>query len=92
MVFWIDGFLLDDFFISCCYHNYAGGDEEPAAKRSRSERVEGERLIQQFVLKAQELVEGSLPEAVVRATMEDMKREISTSDNAYVKAVIQSCV
>ncbi len=71
----------------------AGGDKEPAAtKRSRSERVEGERLIQQFVLKAKELVEGSLPEVEVKATMDDMKREISTSDNTYVKEIIQSCV
>ena len=71
---------------------HAGGDEEPAAKRRRSERVAGERLIQQFVLKAKELKEGPLPAAEVKATMDDMKREISTSDNAYVKAVIQSCV
>ncbi len=54
--------------------------------------MEGERLIQQFVFKDKELVEGSLPEVEVKATMDDMKREISTSDNAYIKAVIQSCV
>ena len=49
-------------------------------------------LIQQFVLKAKEFVEGSLPEAKVKATMDNMKWEISTSDNASVKEIIQSCV
>ncbi len=42
----------------------------------RSERVEGERLIRQFVLKAKELKELGLSilEAEVKATMDDMKK------------------
>ncbi len=66
-------------------------DGEPAAKRHRSDRVEGERLIQEFVAKAKELKEQSLPKAKMEAIMNDMKREISASENSYVRAVIQSC-
>ncbi len=67
------------------------GDDVPAAKRRRSDRVEGERLLQQFVVKAKELKESSLSDLEVKAIMDDMKREISTNDNTYVRAVIQSC-
>ena len=67
-----------------------GGDDEPAAKRRRTERTEGEKLIKEFVVHARKLKKSSLSKEEVKTRMDEMKREISANDNAYVQAVIQS--
>ena len=44
------------------------------------------------MVQARKLKESALSEEEVKARMDEMKREISANDNAYVQAVIQSCI
>lgn len=67
------------------------GSEEPSAKRHRSESMEGEKLIAEFLTRVKELLKRSLSEDDLKTEIEKMKKDITAHDNAYVQAVINSC-
>ncbi|XP_042363593.1 DNA mismatch repair protein Msh2 [Plectropomus leopardus] len=63
-------------------------EEEPEAKRRRTDKQEGENLIEEFLEKAKSLPAATMSEEEVKATLRKMKRELVAKNNAYVAEIL----
>ncbi|XP_056285189.1 DNA mismatch repair protein Msh2 isoform X1 [Pseudoliparis swirei] len=65
--------------------------EEPEAKRRRTDKQEGENLIQDFLEKAKSLAAATLSDEEVKAALKKMKQELVAKDNAYITDILSRC-
>ena len=67
---------------------------EPAAKRKKTEAEEGERMISEFLSRAEQLFEGQrrgeVSEDEVQQQLQDMKIEVMASKNPYIQEILAS--
>lgn len=71
------------------------GDGEPAAaKRKKTEAEEGEKLISEFVSRAEQLAEGQrrgeVSKEEAQQQLEAMKKEVMASKNLYIQNILAS--
>uniref|UniRef100_A0A673BEH9 DNA mismatch repair protein n=1 Tax=Sphaeramia orbicularis TaxID=375764 RepID=A0A673BEH9_9TELE len=67
-------------------------DDEPEAKRRRTDKQEGEILIQDFVEKAKSLPAATMTDEEVKAELGRMKKELVAKGNAYITEILARCV
>ncbi|XP_056222859.1 DNA mismatch repair protein Msh2 [Seriola aureovittata] len=67
-------------------------EEEPEAKRRRTDKQVGENLIQDFLEKAKSLPAATMSEEEVKAELRRMKQELATKNNTYVTEILARCV
>ncbi|KAI3365117.1 hypothetical protein L3Q82_010238 [Scortum barcoo] len=67
-------------------------DEEPEAKRRRTDKQEGEKLIQNFLEKAKSLSAATMSEDEVKAALRKMKQELVGKNNTYITEILARCV
>lgn len=67
---------------------------EPAGKRKKTEAEEGERMISEFLSRAEQLFEGQrrgeVSEDEVQQQLQDMKIEVMASENPYIQEILAS--
>ncbi|XP_068439962.1 DNA mismatch repair protein Msh2 [Clinocottus analis] len=63
-------------------------EEEPEAKRRRTDKQVGENLIQDFLKKAKSLAAASLSEEEVKAALKKMKQELVAKNNTYITDIL----
>ncbi|XP_058477370.1 DNA mismatch repair protein Msh2 [Solea solea] len=66
-------------------------EEEPEAKRRRTDKQVGEDLIQDFLDKAKSLPAASMTEEEVKAELRRMKQELVAKNNTYISDIIARC-
>ncbi|KAG7507872.1 DNA mismatch repair protein Msh2 [Solea senegalensis] len=66
-------------------------EEEPEAKRRRTDKQMGEDLIQDFLDKAKSLPAASMTEEEVKAALRRMKQELENKNNTYISDIIARC-
>ena len=71
------------------------GDGEPAAaKRKKTEAEEGEKIISEFVSRAEQLAErqrrGEISKEEAEQQLEAMKKEVNASKNSYIQKILES--
>ncbi|CAJ1080210.1 DNA mismatch repair protein Msh2 [Xyrichtys novacula] len=69
----------------------SGQDEEPEAKRRRSEKQVGEILIQDFLEKVKSLPAATMSDEEVKAALKKMKEELLTKNNSYISEILARC-
>nr|XP_040032675.1 DNA mismatch repair protein Msh2 [Gasterosteus aculeatus aculeatus] len=67
-------------------------EEEPEAKRRRTDRQVGENLIQDFLEKAKSLPAATMSEEEVKDALRKMKQELVAKNNTYIKEILSRCV
>ncbi|XP_039991799.1 DNA mismatch repair protein Msh2 [Xiphias gladius] len=67
-------------------------EEEPEAKRRRTDKQVGENLIQDFLEKAKSLPVATMTEEEVKAELRRMKRELVAKNNMYITEILARCV
>ena len=77
-----------------CTLSFPGSDDEPAAKRKKTEAGEGEKIISDFLSQAEELFEkhkrGEVSKEEVEQQMEGMKKHVLSSENTYIQNILAS--
>ncbi|XP_018530855.1 DNA mismatch repair protein Msh2 [Lates calcarifer] len=66
-------------------------DEEPEAKRRRTDKQVGENLIQDFLEKAKSLPVATMSEEEVKAELRRMKQELVAKNNTYITEILAHC-
>ncbi|KAM9837301.1 DNA mismatch repair protein Msh2 [Aulostomus maculatus] len=66
--------------------------EEPEAKRQRTDKQVGESLIQDFLEKAKSLPAATMSEDEVKAELRKMKEELLAKNNAYISEILSRCL
>ena len=71
------------------------GDGEPAAaKRKKTEAEEGEKIIAEFVSRAEQLAErqrrGEISKEEAQQQLEAMKKKVKASKNSYIQKILES--
>ncbi|XP_003441937.1 DNA mismatch repair protein Msh2 [Oreochromis niloticus] len=67
-------------------------EEEPEAKRRRTDKQVGENLIQKFLQKVKSLPLATMAEEEVKAELRKMKRKLVTKNNTYISEILAHCV
>ncbi|XP_035518182.1 DNA mismatch repair protein Msh2 [Morone saxatilis] len=67
-------------------------EEEPEAKRRRTEKQVGENLIQDFLEKAKSLSVDTMSEEEVKKELRRMKQELVAKNNTYITEILARCV
>uniref|UniRef100_A0A1A8FMC9 DNA mismatch repair protein n=2 Tax=Nothobranchius korthausae TaxID=1143690 RepID=A0A1A8FMC9_9TELE len=67
-------------------------DEEPEAKRRRTDRQVGENLIQEFLQKVKSLPVATMTEEEVKVELKRLKQELVAKNNTYVSELLARCV
>ncbi|XP_076615909.1 DNA mismatch repair protein Msh2 [Chaetodon auriga] len=67
-------------------------EEEPEAKRRRTDKQEGEHLIQDFLEKAKSLPAATMSDEEVKAELRRMKQELVGKNNRYIREILARCV
>ncbi|XP_049419987.1 DNA mismatch repair protein Msh2 [Epinephelus fuscoguttatus] len=67
-------------------------EEEPEAKRRRTDKQVGEKLIQDFLEKAKSLPAATMSEEEVKAALRRMKEELVAKNNTYITDILSHCV
>ncbi|KAM9336498.1 DNA mismatch repair protein Msh2 [Symphorus nematophorus] len=67
-------------------------DEEPEAKRQRTEKQVGENLIHDFLEKVKSLPVATMSEEEVKAELSRMKKELVSKNNTYIAEILARCV
>ncbi|XP_037609907.1 DNA mismatch repair protein Msh2 [Sebastes umbrosus] len=67
-------------------------DEEPEAKRRRTDKQVGENLIQDFLEKAKSLPADTMSDEEVKAALRRMKKELVAKNNTYITEILSRCV
>ncbi|XP_033466389.1 DNA mismatch repair protein Msh2 [Epinephelus lanceolatus] len=67
-------------------------EEEPEAKRRRTDKQVGEKLIQDFLEKAKSLPAATMSEEEVKAALRRMKEELVAKNNMYITDILSHCV
>lgn len=63
--------------------------EVPAAKRTKSDVDEGERLIAEFLTSVRELAASNIDDKEMEAKLEVLKQQLLSADNMYIKSILQ---
>lgn len=75
---------------------FTGSDDEPAAKRKKTEAEEGERIVSEFLSQAEQLFEGQrrgeVSQEEVEQQLQAMKKEVMASENSYIQNILASAV
>ncbi|XP_070782772.1 DNA mismatch repair protein Msh2 isoform X2 [Enoplosus armatus] len=66
-------------------------EEEPEAKRRRTDKQVGENLIQDFLEKAKSLSAAAVSEEEVKAELRRMKQELVARNNTYITEILARC-
>nr|XP_046232402.1 DNA mismatch repair protein Msh2 [Scatophagus argus] len=67
-------------------------EEEPEAKRRRTEKQVGENLIQDFLEKVKSLPVATMSEEEVKAELRRMKQKLVGKNNSYISEILARCV
>ncbi|XP_042254145.1 DNA mismatch repair protein Msh2 isoform X2 [Thunnus maccoyii] len=67
-------------------------EEEPEAKRRRTDKQVGENLIQDFLEKAKSLPAATMTEEEVKAELKRMKEELMAKKNTFISEILARCV
>ncbi|XP_029311564.1 DNA mismatch repair protein Msh2 [Cottoperca gobio] len=67
-------------------------EEEPEAKRRRTDKQVGESLIQDFLEKAKSLSTATMSEEEVKAALMKMKAQLRSKNNTYITEILSRCV
>ncbi|XP_038554230.1 DNA mismatch repair protein Msh2 [Micropterus salmoides] len=67
-------------------------EEEPEAKRRRTDKQVGENLIKDFLEKAKSLSVATMSEEEVKAELRRMKQELIVKNNTYITEILARCV
>ncbi|XP_047464338.1 DNA mismatch repair protein Msh2 [Mugil cephalus] len=65
--------------------------EEPEAKRRRTDKQDGEKLIQDFLQKVKSLPVATMTEEEVKVELRRMKQELTAKNNAYIHEILARC-
>lgn len=74
----------------CCILLGCDDTQVPAAKRSKVESEEGERIIAMFLSSVQKLASSDISDAALATKLEQLKLEFLQTDNDYVKSILRS--
>ncbi|XP_059180435.1 DNA mismatch repair protein Msh2 [Centropristis striata] len=66
-------------------------EEEPEAKRRRTDKQVGENLIQDFLEKVKSIPAATMTEEEVKAALRRMKQELVTKNNTYITEILSRC-
>ncbi|KAG8009210.1 DNA mismatch repair protein Msh2 [Nibea albiflora] len=66
-------------------------EEEPEAKRRRTDKQVGENLIQDFLEKVKSLPAATMSEEEVKSELRKMKQELVGKNNAYIAEILARC-
>ncbi|XP_067433222.1 DNA mismatch repair protein Msh2 [Thunnus thynnus] len=67
-------------------------EEEPEAKRRRTDKQVGENLIQDFLEKAKSIPAATMTEEEVKAELKRMKEELMAKKNTFISEILARCV
>uniref|UniRef100_A0A1A8QJW7 DNA mismatch repair protein Msh2 n=1 Tax=Nothobranchius pienaari TaxID=704102 RepID=A0A1A8QJW7_9TELE len=67
-------------------------DEEPEAKRRRTDKQVGENLIQEFLQKVKSLPVATMTEEEVKVELKRLKQELVAKNNTYISELLSHCV
>ncbi|XP_053196773.1 DNA mismatch repair protein Msh2 [Scomber japonicus] len=67
-------------------------EEEPEAKRRRTDKQAGENLIQDFLEKVKSLPAATMTEEEVKAKLRKMKEELMAKKNTFISEILERCV
>ncbi|KAM4524863.1 DNA mismatch repair protein Msh2 [Odontesthes bonariensis] len=67
-------------------------EEEPQAKRRRTDKQAGENLIQDFLKKVKSLAVATMTEEEVKVALRKMKQELVAKNNTYISEILARCV
>ncbi|XP_044192951.1 DNA mismatch repair protein Msh2 [Thunnus albacares] len=67
-------------------------EEEPEAKRRRTDKQVGENLIQDFLEKVKSLPAATMTEEEVKAELKRMKEELMAKKNTFISEILARCV
>uniref|UniRef100_A0AAQ6A340 DNA mismatch repair protein n=1 Tax=Amphiprion ocellaris TaxID=80972 RepID=A0AAQ6A340_AMPOC len=67
-------------------------EEEPEAKRRRTDKQVGENLIQDFLQKVKSLPAATMTDDEVKVELRKMKQELMARNNTYISEILARCV
>uniref|UniRef100_A0A1A8IAW8 DNA mismatch repair protein n=2 Tax=Nothobranchius kuhntae TaxID=321403 RepID=A0A1A8IAW8_NOTKU len=67
-------------------------DEEPEAKRRRTDKQVGENLIQEFLQKVKSLPVATMTQEEVKVELKRLKQELVAKNNTYISELLSHCV
>ncbi|BFZ23354.1 hypothetical protein BsWGS_26393 [Bradybaena similaris] len=79
---------LEDFQTLGLQGTALDGDDEPAVKRRRTAKLEGESIIEEFLAAAKQLPLDSLSPDQLLVQVEQLKARVTQKDNAYIKDLL----
>ncbi|KAJ8314931.1 hypothetical protein KUTeg_007081 [Tegillarca granosa] len=79
---------LEDFQTISLSGTDLGGEDEPAVKKRKLVKQEGEEIVKDFLSKVKQIKVGSLSEEEVLKQLKKLKEEVRAKDNAYVNDVL----
>ncbi|RVE59789.1 hypothetical protein OJAV_G00191920 [Oryzias javanicus] len=67
-------------------------EDEPEAKRRRTDKQAGESMIQEFLQKVKSLPVGTMAEEQVKVELKRLKQELISKNNTYIGDILARCV
>ena len=82
---------LEDYHSGVLVGTALEGKDEPAAKKRRDEKAEGEKIVNDFIEAVKAIPIDSLSEEEVYAQVQKLKDEVRAKNNFYIQDLLAKC-